>query len=87
MNLDSPPDLIVSDFHLLGNETGIQIIETVRKTTREFIPGIILSGDTSNQAYLTDIDAVTFLSKPVDVDELLAAIREVLHSQAIAKAR
>jgi DNA-binding response OmpR family regulator len=30
---------------------------------------------------------VTFLSKPVDVDELLAAIREVLHSQAIAKAR
>ena len=87
MNLDSPPDLIVSDFHLLDNETGIQVIETVRKTTREYIPGIILSGDTSNQAYLTDIDAVTFLSKPVDVDELLAAIHKVLHSQAIAKAR
>lgn len=87
MNLDSPPDLIVSDFHLLDNETGIQVIETVRKTTREFIPGIILSGDTSNQAYLTDIDAVTFLSKPVDVDELLAAIHKVLQSQAIAKGK
>ena len=69
---------------MLDNETGIQVIETVRKMTRQHIPSVILSGDTSNRAYLTDIDDVTFLSKPVDVDELLATIHSILQGDARA---
>ena len=71
MGCDLAPDLLISDFHLRDGETGLQVIDLVRDTFKKDIPVILVSGDTANQKLLSDQPQVTFLTKPVDVEQLL----------------
>src|SRR5262249_23440205 len=45
--LDHPPDLIISDYSLSGNITGIAAIEQLRGSFRAAIPAFLISGDIS----------------------------------------
>ena len=47
LSLDLSWDLIISDYQLGMNETGIDVIAAVRKHWHNDIPGILISGDTS----------------------------------------
>jgi CheY-like chemotaxis protein/anti-sigma regulatory factor (Ser/Thr protein kinase) len=71
------PDLIVSDYHLRGDETGAEVVREVRERVGAPIPVIFVTGDTSKLARVsTQIPHATLLSKPTQVDDLLAAIRD-----------
>lgn len=69
------PDIIVSDYHLRGLETGADVVAAVRVRLRSNVPAIFVTGDTSK---IGDADAklgnAILLSKPTKVDELLDAI-------------
>ena len=69
------PDLLITDYHLRGGATGVEVLRSVRKTVRPDLPAIFVSGDTSDRLRLTDLKGTSFLSKPVDADELLVEVR------------
>jgi len=78
--LDTPPDLVVSDFHLGRAESGVEVIQHVRQATGTHVPALLVTGDTSphliNAAQRT-LDC-QFLSKPVVPDEFLQAVDRLL---------
>jgi PAS domain S-box-containing protein len=74
------PDVIISDYHLRGGETGLGVINAIRGRLDAEIPVIFVTGDTGN----LDKDRVAnarFLSKPVRAEELVAAIHGQLHPE------
>jgi two-component system CheB/CheR fusion protein len=78
------PDLIVSDYHLRGTETGADVVAAVRARVGAQVPAIFVTGDTSKVARAgADLGNTTLLSKPTQVDELLSAVQR--HLGAIAR--
>ena len=71
-DLDTPPDLIISDFHLVDGSTGVEAVEIVRIAFDREIPAFIVTGDTSK---LVDEARSTtnciIMNKPVNTDEML----------------
>ena len=76
--MDGPPDLLITDYHLRSGETGKDVVAEVRSRSGSSIPAILLSGDTSNKMGLEGLDEISFFTKPVDVDALLAEIHRLL---------
>jgi CheY-like chemotaxis protein len=69
------PDLIISDYHLGGGETGVDAIQAVRRHAGRMLPALLLSGDTSTaMRQFADLPACRVLNKPVDVEQLSSAI-------------
>jgi signal transduction histidine kinase len=61
------PELILSDYRLADNQTGVEVIESVKKClSSPMLPSILLSGDTSPER-LDEMQAMghTLLHKPV----------------------
>jgi PAS domain S-box-containing protein len=76
--IDTPPDLLITDYHLRNGETGVEVIAAVRERFDATVPVVLLSGDTSNRIALADVENVTFFTKPVDVEALLVKIHGLL---------
>jgi PAS domain S-box-containing protein len=76
------PDVIVSDFQLRAGQTGIGVVSALRSRLSSTVPVVFLTGDTA-RSELTDspIPASIVLSKPVQADELLGAVRGHLARQ------
>jgi PAS domain S-box-containing protein len=74
----NPPDLLITDYHLRGGETGLAVVRAVRERFNFEIPVILLSGDTSNRIALAELEETTFFTKPVDVDALLVEVHRLL---------
>jgi len=72
-------ELIVADYHLDSSHTGLDVLARVRMKHGPDVPGVILSGDlpTLMRTLTTPIPASRFLSKPVDTDALLQAVKEL----------
>jgi PAS domain S-box-containing protein len=76
---DGACDLIVSDLHLGGDALGTDVIVELRKLMGKQIKAILVTGDTSSLVRdLKCDDHLRVISKPIDADELLALIRELL---------
>jgi two-component system, sensor histidine kinase len=76
-------DLLVSDYHLKEDQTGLDVICTVREVLTRNIPAILVTGDTSTAIRRLPRDAgLRLASKPIDADELLNLIHELLDRQA-----
>ncbi len=73
-------DLLISDYHLNGALTGLDVLHQVRAQHQREIPAILLSGDLQSMMRVvkTSIPSCRFLSKPVDTHALLAAISELI---------
>ena len=71
-HLDVPPDLIISDFHLLDGSTGVEAVAMIREEFDKNIPAFIVTGDTSKmvQEARTTVNSV-IMNKPVNTDSLL----------------
>src|SRR5262245_27379954 len=84
---DRPPALIVSDYHLSGGKTGVEVIEGLRRTLSAEIPAFLVSGDT-NPELLRQARASGYhlLHKPVDPMTLRAMVSYVLREQQVARA-
>ena len=77
-DMTTPPDLLVTDYHLRGGETGLAVICAVRERFESNIPVILMSGDTSNRIALAEVEDITFFTKPVDVEALMEKIHKLL---------
>lgn len=78
-HLDTPPDLIISDFHLLDGSTGVETVASIREEFGKNIPAFIVSGDTSKlvqEAKLTSNCGL--MNKPVNTNRLLRAARSAI---------
>lgn len=74
-----PPDVIVCDYRLPGNTTGIEVIKQMREALSSDVPALIITGDIS-QEVLQKIQRHEFrvLHKPVGSTELKSAIDDLL---------
>jgi signal transduction histidine kinase/FixJ family two-component response regulator len=83
---DSPPDLIISDYHLAGEKTGIEVIEGLRRALSAKIPAFLVSGDTSPDL-LREARASGYhlLHKPVDPMTLRAMVSYVMREEQLAR--
>jgi PAS domain S-box-containing protein len=71
------PDVIVSDYHLRGGETGTGVVAAVRAKLGRIVPVIFVTGDTARSAITNArVENAMLLNKPVRADDLLEAVRE-----------
>ncbi len=72
-------DVLISDYHLDGKLTGLDVLQRLRIRHGRDVPAILLSGDLQSMTRVvkTAIPRCRFLSKPVDTNALLAAIAEL----------
>jgi DNA-binding NtrC family response regulator len=74
------PDIgmVVSDYHLGGQETGVQVVSAVREVLGPDLGAILVTGDTSLAMRELPRDTrMRAASKPVNADELLTLVREL----------
>ncbi len=73
------PDLVISDYHLRGGETGLGVALSVRRELQTEIPVVFVTGDTSKlSAEAANLGSADFLTKPLEPDDLLAIVRRRL---------
>lgn len=72
--------LIITDFHLGDMESGIDIVKKARKRFDSVIPAILVTGDTSPTIGRIDCENVRVMTKPLDAEELLEIIRQLITS-------
>jgi CheY-like chemotaxis protein len=78
---DADIKLLVTDYHLAGGETGMQVVSSVREKLGSELPAIVVTGDTSSAVRDITMDArLRTASKPINPDELLELVRELLAS-------
>jgi PAS domain S-box-containing protein len=76
-------EMLIVDFHLDGNNTGLDVIRNVREKSKMIIPAVVASGDMPSVLRMLKepIPRCKFLGKPVDTSELLDAIQELASSR------
>ena len=76
VNAYAPPDVVLSDFRLGEERTGLDVIAMVRAHARREIPACLLSGDTDAGLIQAAKDAgLTLLHKPVRPAKLRSFLR------------
>ena len=72
-------EILIADYHLDGENTGLQLLAALRERSGVKVPAIVLSGDLPAvlRVVKTPIVNCKFLSKPVDTNALLEAINEL----------
>ena len=72
-------EVLVTDYHLTNSETGVQVIAAVRQRLAASVRTILITGDTSSAVRdLQHDEQLRIASKPINPDELLSIIRELL---------
>ena len=79
---DVSPDLIISDFRLRDDLSGVDAVEAVRESLESRIPAVIITGDTS-PARLREVSGAGLhvMHKPVNPDELQALMQRLFDSR------
>jgi len=69
-------NLVITDYHLRGADTGKQVIAAVRELRGPTFRAIVISGDTSSAVHAFDGDNyMCWLGKPMSSALLLAVLR------------
>ncbi len=74
-----PNDVFITDYHLQGKLTGLDVLVRLRAAQNRDVPAILLSGDLQalKRVVKTSIKNCRFLGKPVDTKALLLAITDL----------
>jgi two-component system CheB/CheR fusion protein len=74
-----PGDVFITDYHLGGQLTGLDVLQRLRTQKGRDVPAILLSGDLQSmmRSVNTSIPQCRFLGKPVNTKALLSAIAEL----------
>ncbi len=79
MGRDPRLDLLVTDYHLQGGETGLQVIAALRGRLGRPVKSVLITGDTSSAvAKLAADPDLRTASKPLKAEELLGLLRGLL---------
>ncbi len=84
--LDFEPDIVLLDLHM-PKPDGIEILTSLRSLRESlgFLPIVVLTGDTTrlarNSALVLGAD--DFLLKPLDREEVLLRVRNLLHTRRL----
>jgi len=74
--LGVPPDIIIADYHLDGDDTGLTAIHTLRQSVGLNIPGILVTADRSkNLEQRARRMGTEVLTKPVELQALRSLVR------------
>lgn len=85
-HLDVPPDLIISDFHLLDDSTGVEAVAMIRGEFERNIPAFIVTGDTSKMVKeAKSTENCIIMNKPVNTDQLLRGAAAAVASGMVPK--
>lgn len=72
-------DLLLTDYHLGGSETGIQVIAALREILGVSLKAVLMTGDTSSAVRDLPRDAcLRVANKPINAEELLTLLRVLL---------
>jgi len=78
-HLDTAPQLIISDFHLLDGSTGVEAVAGIRQRFDQIIPAFIVSGDTSKMVQdARSTENCAIMNKPVNTDHLLKVAKAAI---------
>ncbi len=81
------PDLVICDYRLRGEETGVQVIEALRQRFGDDLPALLITGDTApDRLAEAQASGLLLLHKPVPNGRLRAAISNLLRRSKIAPA-
>jgi signal transduction histidine kinase/CheY-like chemotaxis protein len=73
------PDVIICDYRLRGEETGLQVIERLRGEYNDDIPALLITGDTAPDRLAEAVGSgLLLLHKPVPNSRLRAAVNNLL---------
>jgi CheY-like chemotaxis protein len=76
-------DLILSDLRLPGNETGIQVLDSIHEKLGRDVPGILITGDTKpDRITLAQQSGYKVLHKPLKPAQLRTAIQRELRARS-----
>jgi two-component system, sensor histidine kinase len=76
---DTRIDLLVTDYHLRGGETGTRVIDSLRAQLDRPLKAVLITGDTSSAVKELPQDPwLRIVSKPVNADKLLSLLRALL---------
>jgi CheY-like chemotaxis protein len=71
--------LLVTDYHLGANETGVEVIAAVREGLGKSLPAVLMTGDTSSAVHGLECDPrLRIAKKPINPDQLLGLLTELL---------
>jgi signal transduction histidine kinase/CheY-like chemotaxis protein len=85
-HLSTAPDLIISDFHLLDNSTGVEAVAMIRDEFAENIPAFIVTGDTSKMVQeARSTKNCVIMNKPVNTGTLLKGAIAAIESGKVPK--
>jgi two-component system, sensor histidine kinase len=74
-------DLVISDYHLEGGQTGTEVIAAAREALGAGLRAILVTGDTSSAIRdLQRDDRLRIISKPINSDELAGLIQTLLRA-------
>ena len=75
-----PPDIVLADLRLRGEESGIKAIRKLRQQ-QPGLPAVLISGDTApDRLKEAGAEGLILLHKPVSVDTLLNAVQRALEA-------
>jgi CheY-like chemotaxis protein len=73
------PDLLITDYHLKDGELGTHVIAKLRARWGADLKAVLMTGDTSaGIKELSGDPHLRIASKPVDAEQLLTLLRELL---------
>jgi len=73
------PDVVLSDYRLRNNDTGVDAVATIRESLELDLPAVIITGDTSPERLKEVTRAgIEVMHKPVDPDELLSTLNTLV---------
>ncbi len=74
--LGVPPDIIIADYHLDGDDTGLSAIRSLRQSVGQNIPSILVTADRSRKLKQSARKMGTeVLTKPVELQALRSLVR------------
>lgn len=80
-------DLILLDLLMPGMD-GFQVMEGLKEFERDgYLPVLAITGETGHRLRALKLGARDFLRKPVDVDELLLRVRNMIEVRLLYKER
>jgi two-component system, sensor histidine kinase len=72
-------ELVLTDFHLPGGHTGVQVITALREALGPALKSVLMTGDTSSAIRdLGDNEHLRFVNKPINAEELLRILKSLL---------